>query len=101
MRNPESSAALRKLARQRGVRPPSYSIPAAQAEVQTSTELREAAAEIVNKLAKRDPERQGGGHADERAGSGSDAKVPAAKDKKSGRRSRRGKAEPVVIHFKI
>ena len=50
MRKSANSAALRERARQLGVRPPSYSIPAAQAEVQTSEGLRQVASEIADQL---------------------------------------------------
>jgi hypothetical protein len=108
MRKSANSAALRERARELGVRPPSYSIPAAQAEVQTSKELREAAAEIVDQLDKRQGAEDGGGAPEVPSGVngvsdvGSEATVeaPDAKGEK-GRRSGRGKANPRVIRLHI
>jgi hypothetical protein len=63
MRKSASSTALRERARQLGVRPPSYSIPAAQAEVQTSEGLRQAASEIADQLDSRTQHRAAGAEA--------------------------------------
>jgi hypothetical protein len=112
MRKSTNSAAIRQRSRQLGVRPPSYSIPATQAEVQTSDELRQAAAEIVDQLDKRmDAESgqdaaknpvasEGGAAAATEQSAESTLEFTAIGGEKD-RRSGRGKANPRVIRLHI
>jgi hypothetical protein len=104
MRKSANSTALLERARELGVRPPSYSIPAAQAEVQISDELRQAASKIVDKLeddkSATSEETVAEPDGQPEVSSGSTLEFAAVSDERRGG-SGRSKADPKVIHLHI
>lgn len=97
------SSASRKRSQRVDARPLNYSVSAAQAEVQISDELREAAAEIVKQLDERESvESEGvaGQGAAAEPGSGSTLEF-ARVDGEDDRRVGRSEANPRVIHLRI
>ncbi|HUB37171.1 MAG TPA: hypothetical protein VL972_10135 [Solirubrobacteraceae bacterium] len=107
MRKSANSTALRERARELGIKPPSYSIPAAQAELQTSEEVRDAAAVLADQLYER--ERGGADEGPDEPSQQQDTSEPTSDqtlkpangDNGSRGRSRRGRPDSRVIHLKI
>lgn len=102
MRKSANSTALLERARELGVRPSNYSIPAAQAEVQISDELRKAASEIVDMLEDDNPvgESAAEGKSQPESSSGTTLEFAAVANG-SDRRLGRSEANPKIIHLHI
>jgi hypothetical protein len=107
MRKSSNSSTPRKRSQRVDARPPNYFVSAAQAEVQISEELRDAAAKIVKQIDERESseseqavEKGAERRADAEPSPGSTLEF-AAIGSEGDRRVGRSKANPRVIHLRI